>query len=126
MVKFNGNLFSRINSKSKQVTTEALSADPLLLYPDVVSRLEQLGFDYQGDTEHVFKRSRYDTLLAIGYCFVFENVHQSFYVIFDDSNSISIANEFNAVKTTVTSQLVDSTEDLFIKLKELGFSSAEY
>lgn len=95
--------------------------NPFRHYPETVERLKALGFYYEGNRSLLFQSSG-ENIITSGYCFLCEQLHQSFYVVFDEGDSITIINKIHSQLPTWLWRCIHSEADLSAVLKDWGFS----
>ena len=98
--------------------------NPFKYFPQTVERLEALSFKYDGNRSINFLLSNRESIITSGYCFSYEQLYQTFYVVFDDSGLITILNKLHSQLPAWQWKCIDSEACLNTVLKDWGFSEA--
>jgi hypothetical protein len=94
--------------------------NPFRYFRESIELLKTLSFRYEGNKALRFPSASGEIITTSGYCFLYEHLHQSFYVVFDDS-LITVINKLHTESPTWQWRCVHTEADLVVVLKNCGF-----
>lgn len=94
--------------------------NPFRDFRESIELLETLSFRYDGSKELRFPSASGEIMTTSGYCFSYEHLYQSIYVVFDD-NLITVISKLHTEFPSWQWRCVYTEADFTAELKNCGF-----
>lgn len=94
--------------------------NPFRDFQESIELLETLSFRYDGSKELRFPSASGEIMTTSGYCFSYEHLYQSIYVVFDD-NLITVISKLHTEFPSWQWRCVCTEADFTAELKNCGF-----